>query len=90
MVIMSDMESFAWKLSCILFFIFGTVMAVLYARATDVEPKVVYVEPEVVVDTVIKYDTITISQKLARSKVVNDTETISHQTNVSADTEKIE
>ena len=83
MVIMSDMESFGWKLSTILFGIFGIVMTALYANVSNVDPKVVYIEP----DTVFVTDTLVVHDTVLKWKepVIAD-----ESVNVSVDTERVE
>ena len=95
MVIMSDMESFGWKLSSVLFLLFGIVMAVLYTNESNTEPNVVYMEPDAMVDTLTVYDTVYLPSKERRSNTVDQpsvepNEILNQQTSVPADTEKIE
>lgn len=60
MVIMSDIQSFGLKFGCLALGLFSILMIVLYVALSSAGPKIVYAEPEVVVetDTVVVHDTV--------------------------------
>ena len=80
---MSDMESFAWKLSSILFGLFGIVIGFLYFQQSTFDAKVVYVEP----DTVYETDTVVVHDTVYKLKAIVKVDAVS---NTSSDTEMVE
>ena len=60
MVIMSDIQSFGLKFGCFILGLFSILMVIMYTILSSAGPKIVYTEPEVIVqtDTVTVHDTV--------------------------------